>query len=147
MEVVLLLVMCLNHNLFWWCNQMTFICFGDEIGGEQVWWLSINLQSNKVTVIGQFLRSAQKQSLYYFANWLTITKLILLQLPHRNGEKVLHPMTSPIKRNPVTSPKKHIIQWHHFGDLTCIRLSQSYFWDTYLMIPSSINITKHQSFR
>ncbi len=50
MEAVLLLVMCLNHNLFWWCNWMTFFCFGDVIGGEQVWGLSINLQSNKVTV-------------------------------------------------------------------------------------------------
>jgi hypothetical protein len=38
-------------------------------------------------------------------------------------KKVLHPMTSPIKRNPVTSPKKHIIQRHHFGDLSCIHLS------------------------
>jgi hypothetical protein len=42
-------------------------------------------------------------------------------------EKVLHPMTSPIKRIPVTSQKKHIIQRHHFGDLSCIRLSQFYF--------------------
>jgi hypothetical protein len=42
-------------------------------------------------------------------------------------KKVLHPMTSPIKRNPVKSPKKYIIQRHHFGDLSCIRLSQSYF--------------------
>jgi hypothetical protein len=62
-------------------------------------------------------------------------------------EKVSHPMTSPIKNNPVTSHKKHIIQRHHVGDLSCIHLSQSYFWDTYLMTPSSINITKHQSFR
>jgi hypothetical protein len=42
-------------------------------------------------------------------------------------KKVLHPMTSPIKRNPVTSPKKHIIQRHHIGNLSCIHLSQSYF--------------------
>ncbi len=62
-------------------------------------------------------------------------------------KKVLQPMTSPIKHKPVTSPKKHIIRRHHFSDLSCILLSQSYFWDKYLMIPSSINITKHQSFR
>jgi hypothetical protein len=42
------------------------------------------------------------------------------------GKKVLHPMTSPIKCNPVTSQKKHIIQRHHFGDLSCIHLPQSY---------------------
>jgi hypothetical protein len=42
-------------------------------------------------------------------------------------KKMLHPMTSPIKCNPVTSPKKHIIQRHHFNDLSCICLSQSYF--------------------
>ncbi len=57
MEAVLLSVICLNHNLFWWCNQMTFFCFGDVIGVEQIWWLSINLQSNKVTVIGQFFQN------------------------------------------------------------------------------------------
>jgi hypothetical protein len=30
-----------------------FFCFGDVIGVEQVWSLSINLQSNKVIVLGQ----------------------------------------------------------------------------------------------
>ncbi len=30
-----------------------FFRFGDVIGVEQVWWLSINLQSNKVIVFGQ----------------------------------------------------------------------------------------------
>ncbi len=50
--------------VFWWCYWITFIwcdvigcktffCFGDVIGVEQVWWLSINLQSNKVIVLGQ----------------------------------------------------------------------------------------------
>ncbi len=34
-----------------WCN--TFFYFRDVIGLEQVWWLSINLQSNKVIVFGQ----------------------------------------------------------------------------------------------
>ncbi len=53
MEVVLLLVMSLNLIFFWWCIRMTMFCFGDVIWGEQIWWLSINLQSNKVTVIGQ----------------------------------------------------------------------------------------------
>ncbi len=33
------------------CN--TFFHFGDVIGVEQVWRLSINLQSNKVIVLGQ----------------------------------------------------------------------------------------------
>ncbi len=33
------------------CN--TFFRFGDVIAVEQVWWLSINLQSNKVIVFGQ----------------------------------------------------------------------------------------------
>ncbi len=33
--------------------------------------------------------------------------------------------------------KKHIIQRHNFGDLSCIHLSQSHFWDMYLMTPSS----------
>jgi hypothetical protein len=33
---------------------MAIFCFGDVFGGEQVWWFSINLQTNKVTVIGQF---------------------------------------------------------------------------------------------
>ncbi len=54
MEAVLFSVMCLNQNMFWWCNWMTFFCFGDVVVWEQVWWLSINLQSNKVTAIGQF---------------------------------------------------------------------------------------------
>jgi hypothetical protein len=56
----------------------------------------------------------QSPNLFY-SNYITET------------EKVLHPMTPPIKCNPVTSPKKHIIQRHHFGDLSCICLSQSYF--------------------
>ena len=34
------------------CHTFIF-CFGDVIGLEQVWWLSINLQSNKVIVFGQ----------------------------------------------------------------------------------------------
>ena len=34
------------------CHTFIFR-FGDVIGLEQVWWLSINLQSNKVTVFGQ----------------------------------------------------------------------------------------------
>jgi hypothetical protein len=42
-------------------------------------------------------------------------------------EKVLHPMTSPIKRNPRTLQKKHIIQRHNFGDFSCIHLSQYSF--------------------
>ncbi len=33
------------------CN--IFFCFGDVIGVEQVWWLIINLQKNKVIVLGQ----------------------------------------------------------------------------------------------
>jgi hypothetical protein len=33
---------------------MTFFCFGDVIGVVQVWCLSVNLLSNKVTVIVQF---------------------------------------------------------------------------------------------
>ncbi len=33
------------------CN--TFLHFGDVIGVEQVWWLSINLQSNEVIIFGQ----------------------------------------------------------------------------------------------
>ncbi len=33
---------------------MSIFHFGDVIGGGQVWWVSINLQSNKVIVIGQF---------------------------------------------------------------------------------------------
>ncbi len=33
------------------CN--TFFCFGNVIGVEQVWCLSINLQSNKVIFFGQ----------------------------------------------------------------------------------------------
>ncbi len=41
----------------------------------------------------------------YFANWWTITKLVLLNYITKM-EKVLHPMTSPIKHDPVTSPKK-----------------------------------------
>jgi hypothetical protein len=33
---------------------MNIFCFGDVIGEEQVWGLSINLQSNKVIVTEQF---------------------------------------------------------------------------------------------
>ena len=33
---------------------MNIFCFGDVIRGDQVWWVSINLQSNRVIVIGQF---------------------------------------------------------------------------------------------
>ncbi len=33
------------------CN--TFFRFCDVIGAEQVWWLSINLQTNKVIILGQ----------------------------------------------------------------------------------------------
>jgi hypothetical protein len=38
----------------WWCYwKQHFFCFGDVIGVELVWWLYINLQSNKVIVFGQ----------------------------------------------------------------------------------------------
>ncbi len=49
--------------VFWWCYWITFnwwchwiqhfFRFGDVIGVEQVWWLSINLQSKKVIIFGQ----------------------------------------------------------------------------------------------
>ncbi len=31
---------------------LTFFSFGDVIGGEQVWWVSIHMKSNKVFVFG-----------------------------------------------------------------------------------------------
>ncbi len=43
------IIICFGDVIEW-----PFVCFSDVIGGEQVWWLSINLQSNKVTVIVQF---------------------------------------------------------------------------------------------
>ncbi len=46
--------MSLNHKFIWWCHWKDIFSFGDVIWRQQNWWLSINLQSNKVTVIGQF---------------------------------------------------------------------------------------------
>jgi hypothetical protein len=57
----------------------------------------------------------QSPNLFY-SNYITKTE-----------KKVVHPMISPIKCYPVTSQKKHIIQRHHFGNLSCIRSPQSYF--------------------
>ncbi len=82
MEVVLLLVMSLNHNLFWWCIWMTIFWFADVIVGEQVWQLSINLQSNKVTVIGQFFLFVRQTVQWYGA---ATFKLKLHFLPQRSS--------------------------------------------------------------
>ncbi len=47
-------VWCYWITFNWWCHWCnTFFRFSDVIGVEQVWWLSINLQSNKVIVLGQ----------------------------------------------------------------------------------------------
>ncbi len=35
---------------------MNIFCIGDDIEGDQVWWVSINLQSNKVIFTEQFFQ-------------------------------------------------------------------------------------------
>ncbi len=48
----------IGHNTF-------FSCFGDVIGVQQVWWLSINLQSNKKIVFGKI-----SQLILWMLHWL-----------------------------------------------------------------------------
>jgi hypothetical protein len=42
-----------NISLVMSLDASLFYSFGDVIGGEQIWGVSINLQSNKVIVFGQ----------------------------------------------------------------------------------------------
>ncbi len=72
-------MMSLDDMFFWWCYWITFnwwchwmqhfFHFGDVIGVEQVWWLSINLQSNKVIVFGQI---SLFWSLKYFCTYYMV---------------------------------------------------------------------------
>ncbi len=63
---------------------MNIFHFGDVIGGDQVWWVSISLQSNKVIVIGQFfhfiLKNTQDQSIPTEDKTLIVCKLFMFRL-------------------------------------------------------------------
>jgi hypothetical protein len=77
---------------------------------------------------GVFIREiCQKTTTLLLCKLMDNHKTCFTPIKSPKKKKVLHPMTSPIKHSRVTSQKKHIIQRHHFGDLSCIRLSQSYF--------------------
>jgi hypothetical protein len=93
------------------CN--TFFRFGDVIGVEQVWWLFINLQSNKVIVLGQI---SPKNS---YTNYHSTGELVFhtLEIPYICMPK----MKLPATQNSCLKNSKSILQRN-------VGIGMWYFW-------------------